>query len=1399
MVVVSGAPAGAAGTPPLYSLKLPQGQSAVVFNTGVAQIFNKDHTKVETRLFPTSLAGDKGAATIGLPDKAHLLADLAIGPKTPFPSDTVIVVLRPGISASQDLQVIDRATLLQVRTSVARHQLGPVPQYTSDVATNRVLTTLGVDRTERLFRQFNRSTLSGMVSRMQSSAGHQALDFSNAYRLHITGTSVRSAVEALSRLPSVEYASPDWHVEPMNTPPIPVPQSALQSARQVTPALHSAIASSSVPTNFVVQSSAQSMLNASSDNAIAAFDEIQQRTHQLPGQGETITNVSLGDLDDASAAANPKDRCNFYASAYGPTTEVLGGQRYLNLPSMPLIPTYTADSNGNLSGSAEVCGVDPFITEIGLDFSMMAPLPHSVQRPGEQGSGLTDLLGVAPGANYRLVVPASSSPTNSDIDAAFLGAAMQMPRANVITASLGFGYDVYGFPSRYLEDDPLTEAIIASIVQSYNIVVCVSSGDGTRTYTTVAIGPRGGSAATNSVPPGGNPTKLNDVGFSTVPSEDSDSGSIDVGGTTLDDIFAAPPQNPQFASLRNNHAFAETRWTGFTNFSSGFGTRVNVSAPSDNVLSLAHHFGGPADAVDVLIEGGTSASAPQTAAAAAVLLQVGQLVRHPLRTPGDVRNFLAAHGTVVPPVSQADKNLQVGPQIDLAAAVEALGALGGAPLKPSVARVAVEQRRHAGNYDGVFLSATDPTNIDLTNRNSQAWITLAPDWEALPQGATFALHVVGKAARALSTTRFARLLPDEILTAAGLPFVSASNRTAKLEYVASLGGKTIASTTFSLTFGPTDGKSDEPLAPDVPSVVTGSTIPVRYDLTHAVISAAPSIIVSHPGRLDPATGQLFHPVYTAPLPAGLRGTINVPVAALQGGGIYGISIAFGPTTFLPYTPTPFLSDFAFTRVAPAPADRPMAPTLSSNGSPPGHFLEVPYNGTFQLNYNVGNVAGATGALLEVSAAGPTDTNIYNPFNNPNGSIRDHNGVDSGSLYTAPLSGTSGTITLEGLRSNLIPTLNEVVRIIPMKFGAPAGEASDVSTVTMDGVFASDGGYVNNGYGINQSGNDGFITSDQITATGEELGSLETFDQRSNGIVAAVQSRAGNGYFTTGWGIFGNDLGLFGDSTATTTTYNTLSPTATGTVGSAWTPPSPTTLFINEAAAQQANDIGAFFAYDTIGTQNDNFRVFTSHIPANTFSRPYDVSGPVKTFGSPVVFAFGENTATNTGVLAASDFAGNCPPPTIITVGLGGAAEGKVDSFTGVGAGFPYGMGVDSVTNKAAVPTLCDGGFGIYNLATKSATNTILPGKFSGFYTAADQSAHQFAVEQTTSADFPTNNNALSSVLVLDESGNIVKSMERFNLYNTFLTVNANNLQLNPARRSGYIFGPLAQQLEPFTY
>src|SRR5262249_36940318 len=146
-------------------------------------------------------------------------------------------------------------------------------------------------------------------------------------------------------------------------------------------------------------------------------------------------------------------------------------------------------------------------------------------------------------------------------------------------------------------------------------------------FTNAAVPPSGGTVATDLAGHGQAPTDLNDVAFSSAVSRVADSGAIDVGGSTLNDIFAAPPGDPRNPALTAPHAFHGVRYGGARSYASGFGDRVNVAAPGDNVLSLSHPTGGNAQAVQVVSEGGTSASAPEVAAAAAVVLQVARLTQ----------------------------------------------------------------------------------------------------------------------------------------------------------------------------------------------------------------------------------------------------------------------------------------------------------------------------------------------------------------------------------------------------------------------------------------------------------------------------------------------------------------------------------------------------------------------------------------------------------------------------------------------------------------------------------------------------------------------------------------------------------------------------------------------------
>ena len=411
-------------------------------------------------------------------------------------------------------------------------------------------------------------------------------------------------------------------------------------------------------------------------DAVGAFVDLARRYGQLPGQGVRITNVSIGDLTDQAMA----DAGDFYVQIFGPTSRVINGQRYLDYPSLPLIPTWTSDDRGHLDPLGTVEFVDPYLGEVLLDFSVMAPLPSDRQRPEARGDGLTDLLGIAPGAEYRLVVP--KDPTIQNIYVALQAAAAQQPRPDVITASLGFGFDGIGFPGRYLEDDPVGQSVIAAIVQK-GIVVCISVERRharclprrRSARTAAALRPSACAAARRPPPrPTTSPRRSPRASRTAAPSRSAGPRST---------TSSAPRRRPEGRS-RGWASSRETRFNGAASFSSGFGSRIDIAAPSDGIVALAHVCTQfpctPQDAIPVL-SGGTSASAPMTAAAAAIVIQGARLAKKKL-TAFQIRDILVRTGRPLAQAPQSPIVLSMGTQLDVTAALESVIGTDGARRSP---------------------------------------------------------------------------------------------------------------------------------------------------------------------------------------------------------------------------------------------------------------------------------------------------------------------------------------------------------------------------------------------------------------------------------------------------------------------------------------------------------------------------------------------------------------------------------------------------------------------------------------------------------------------------------------------------------------------------------------------
>ncbi len=1316
-----------------------------------------------------------GAGNVSAFTRNRIVFDLEHPPVAYVPN-RVIVVLKQGISSLRNDDRLDAASASALRLAAIRRTRGVVPHaFTTDARTNATLFRVGADRMQRLFTGVGTGTVQSLRARAEAALHRQLLPLENAYVVHVGGASVRSAVQQLRSLGSVAYAAPDRTVGSMIASQVDYPSDDLKAFasyhRGSTPfgrAIAATSARPTLPTNTSLAVSQQALLNAPGVDAAAAFDEIARAFGQLPGAGEIITNVSLGDADDASAANNPNDPCNQTVSSYGGTTHRIGGQRYLDWPGMPLIPVWVADPDGRLSGTAEVCNVDPLLGEVGLDFSMMAALPDAEQRAAEPAPAGGDLLGIAPGASYRLVMPQGSGTGaigESDILGAFMGAATQAPVPNVITASIGFGLDSLGFPSRYLEDDPLAESVIAAIVNASNVVVCISANDGTREYTVAPIGPSGGSAATN-VGPAGTTTTADDMAYSTAPSVDLDSGAIDAGASTLDDIIAANPADPRNAGLANTKTFAETRYDGMLAYSSGFGSRVSIAAPGDNVAAYMKN-GTAYDAIGAFITGGTSAAAPEIAASAAVALQVARLTGRPFSHATDVRALLQSTGTPVATPPNSDVPLNVGPQVSVRRAVEQLLANAGKPVVPGVARVAIQSRNNAVTFsaygvplfDSIFQTGVDPAFIKLdgpwqtnapdpmyrgsdTGASLRAYITIAPDWEGLPANAQYRLYVAGHPGQLIATTPYVRILPTQLLAAAGLSTAAGISRSIRLTYEATSGLRSLARTTFQLTFGPPAPSSRVVFAPRAPAVVTGPSFQVSYDLTGYPTSllAGPRLNVSLPGEttLIHQVGGIY-PLYSVPL-TGATGTVTIPTSALAGGGVYTVWIAMRPDD---PTLAGDRSDAAFIRVANAGgAVRPPAPILAASGSSsaPGHTIDVPYGAHLAVTYDVSSVAGATGALLELSAPPPGSAFVltwtgWNMFDNPNGDRIDDDGVDTGSVYHVVMSGTRGAATIDLSKAGVPPTNYDNVRVFPMRGASVVGEASDFSTFYYHGIDPVVPVPVDTTILNPQGADGGIVAQAQISGTTAATLLLQQFDITSATVTGVPLEGTPVLWFSP---IVQNDLDLAIIDPALPSVGTLYADYPFATAGAfsqtAYPVPSGPAGNLPWAIAPQSSATRAAYLYYQLPTFAPY--VIRGDFESGTqFSAPVNISSAIEPTDD---FAW-TNTLTYDPVLDRAYFlttpAGNAcygASPALVTVDF---ATGSVTRRTlnGIVAAYggltSYALDADSTTHAAIVATTCQrqADFSVFtDLAMLDLRSGAIQRILHRVYTQAEIAAHGFA-------------------------------------------------------------------------
>jgi hypothetical protein len=1264
---------------------------------------------------------------------------------------------------------------------------------TSDAATNAILNKLGARSVRPLVPTPAAAPLSGAA---RSWPGSGSLDLSRLVVVDAGSADATAAATALRQTPGVAFAEPDRYVTSMATAPIPVPRSLAIAPPVPAPSTSDGTEKVALPGNYGLTTSLQSYLNAGGVNAVGAYELLGSRYGQLPGTGEIITNVSIGDLTDQS-------------------TVVADGQRYLDLPSMPLIPTYTASPDGTLDPAGSTQNQDPSLGEVMLDFGVMAPLPHDQQRATAQGSGLTDLLGIAPGAKYRLVVP--QQPTFDQIATALVAAANQNPRPNVITASLGFGTDSAGFPGRYLEDDPVIRATIAGIVRAYGIVVCVSANDGTRLYTPTAVGPDGGSTPTDLTANAAHATSVEDDAYSTTPSLVPDSGAIAAGGTTLDDTLAVSPRSE--AAPSRTGTLAETRISGAGTFSSGFGTRVDLSAPSDGIVVFEHTSGGAAQAVTPVISGGTSASAPEIAAAAAVVLQAARLTGRSF-TPAKVRSLLERTGRAVSTPPQIDRRLQVGPQIDVAAAVRSLLP---AEEKPLNVRVSVAHRVTIGGLGGSFLEQSDPNRLDLAGATNTG--------EGLAGPVTFGIDLVGGEAQTHgqdnvgmpevraadyvlrvgnsefhSSTPSIRVLPTDLLVAAGLPVVATADRQLTYTLQVRKGARVLASTQRTLAVGPSDGTFVEAPAPVTPATVpTGAPVTVRYDLTGVRSLTKPQLVVSTVGHWNPVLAPLFTAGYTLDL-TDLTGTVTIPASAFHGGdGLYGIGIVQNSAA-----PRAIYGEFTPIRVGGDRANsRPDAPTLSAGGGF-GHNATVTRAAPgFSVRYDVDPVARATGAMLEISAPAPTRWNSYNTFTNANGSGRDQDGVNAGSVAYKQLPRRSGTVSLDALALGLPTSMAYNVRVLPTdRSGNVVGQASPSSQLVVNDGLVPGGGTVDS-FGI--------ASADSVAAVHDATGSSVLPYAPATGTYQA--SIAHDNDPASRYEVIGVDAGahralvLHYTSSSTTQQLQTYD-TGTGRVVSTSTVEG-TQYEILGGRVDPVRHRGALLARHQPDRADT---VLPVDLGTGTLGTPIPADAPGVSAGK--YNAIDIDPATGSVYLAHLGGSWIC-----FTSAAANVAAVDLDTRTVTPSGFlsncAYGFASDG--NGGQVYQLSYRSFSVNILGTTSlapiSASTLLPGtgfavrQQVGLTLAVDGANHTALVPFSTPTPkavfgavggLLTDSNSTGQMQVMDTTtGTPTETVIGFNFQSgfggSFNTSTERSVQLDPATRTGWTYAPEAGQIEQFSY
>ncbi len=363
-------------------------------------------------------------------------------------------------------------------------------------------------------------------------------------------------------------------------------------------------------------------------------------------------------------------------------------------------------------------------------------------------------------------------------------------------------------------------------------------------------------------------------------------------------------------------------------------------------------------------------------------------------------------------------------------------------------------------------------------------------------------------------------------------------------------------------------------------------------------------------------------------------------------------------------------------------------------------------------------------------------------------------------------------------------------LLPLQGVAQSTEIARANTVIVQSKF---GGQIF-GFDIDQNGTEGILSEAQTLSNGNVLAAVETFDQKTGKILTVLAKTETQDDFVT-LGVVGTSVGLVEHEHViklldVQRTFGSINPLSGNKVTGRWTPPIGTTHLLNQVSRNQGTTNNAVFAIDNSG----NFIpwVFSSNVAANTFGPVVKITDSFN-FGSvPPPMAY--NPGKNEAILGGGDGCFDCRP----VIGVVDLTKATFSEFTGIGFGFVNGIAVDSADDIAVTTTEDDANIEFYDLSTQQSFTVVLPNSgeqqiFSGADVEFDAVNKVFFVAQPVSSS-----SSGSSIYVYDTKGVLEGTLNGFSFSNAS-TVIPMHIALHPKTRTGFVDGPLANEIQGFVY